>query len=88
MLFRSGPVEVALSRPGGMLPDFGGPEVRTFESIGRAWLSATRSGRRLLNMPVPTKSSRQFAAGRLLAPEHRDGKITFEQYLARRYPAP
>jgi len=27
----------------------------------------------------------QFAAGRLLCPDHRDGKITFEEYLDRKY---
>jgi len=37
---------------------------------------------------MPFKFSRQFSAGAVLTPEHRDGTITFEQYLARRYPKP
>jgi hypothetical protein len=39
----------------------------------------------MLNLPLPFKASRMFDAGRLLCPDHRDGKITFEQYLERKY---
>ena len=39
----------------------------------------------MLNLPLPFKASRQFAAGHLLCPDHRDGKITFEQYLELKY---
>jgi uncharacterized protein YbjT (DUF2867 family) len=73
--------------PAGWLPDFGGPEVRRFKSLAASWLEATRSKKRLLNLPLPFMFSRQFTQGRLLCPDHRDGTITFEQYLARRYGA-
>lgn len=79
-------VDVVRNGPAGLLPDFGGPEIRDFQGIARSWLAATRSHRRLVNLPLPLKFSRQFAEGRLLAPEHRDGTITFEQFLADRYP--
>ncbi len=78
-------VEVVLKDPAGRLPDFGGPEVRDFKSIARSWLDARKSKKRLVNLPLPFKFSRQFAEGRLLTPEHRDGKITFEQYLEEKY---
>jgi len=78
-------VEVVTRDPGGMLPDFGGPEVRTFKSIAESWLKARNSKKRLVNLPLPFKFSRQFAEGRLLCPDHADGKITFEQYLAEKY---
>jgi len=39
-------------------------------------------------VPLPMKFSRYFAEGRLLAPEHRNGTITFEQCIERRYPPP
>jgi uncharacterized protein YbjT (DUF2867 family) len=71
--------------PAGMLPDFGGPEVRDFKSIAESWLTARKLKKRLVNLPLPLKFSRQFAEGRLLCPGHRDGKITFEQYLWRKY---
>jgi uncharacterized protein YbjT (DUF2867 family) len=78
-------VEAVEDGPGGLLPDFGGPEVSDFRSIAESWRRARRLRRRLVNLPLPFKASRQFAAGRLLCPEHADGKVTWEQYLARKY---
>ena len=74
--------------PGGLLPDYGGPQTRDFKSIAESWLRARRSRRRLLNLPLPLRFSRQFAEGRLLCPDHRDGVITWEEYLERRYGTP
>jgi len=37
-------------------------------------------------MKVLFKFSHQFASGCLLAPDHKDGKITFEQYLEEKDP--
>jgi uncharacterized protein YbjT (DUF2867 family) len=79
-------VDVVTSKPAGMLPDFGGPEPRDFKSLAGSWLAARKPDMRLVNLPMPFKFSRQFSAGAVLTPEHRDGTITFEQYLARRYP--
>jgi uncharacterized protein YbjT (DUF2867 family) len=78
-------VEIVRQDPAGRLPDFGGPEVRDFKSIAQSWLGAHKVHKRLINLPLPFKFSRQFAEGRLLCPEHRDGKITFEQYLQEKY---
>ena len=78
-------VEVVTAQPAGMLPDFGGPEVRDFKSLATSWLASRKPQKRLVNLWLPFKFSRQVAAGRLLCPDHRDGTITFEQYLARRY---
>jgi uncharacterized protein YbjT (DUF2867 family) len=78
-------LEAVTAEPRGMLTDFGGPEVRAFDDLARAWLAARNSRRRLVDLPLPFKFSRQFAAGALLCPDHQDGEITFEQYLAQRY---
>ncbi len=77
--------QITTGSPVGRLPDFGGPEVRTFESIAESWLKARKLDKRLVNLPLPGRFSRQVAAGRLLTPDHKDGKTTFEQYLVRRY---
>jgi uncharacterized protein YbjT (DUF2867 family) len=79
-------VDVATSKPAGMLPDFGGPEVRDFKSLATSWLAVRKPNKRLVNLWLPFKFSRQFSAGAVLTPDHREGTITFEQYLARRYP--
>ena len=81
-------VEVVRAEPAGVLPDFGGPEVRDFKSLAASWLPLRKPNKRLVNLWLPLRFSRQVAAGKLLCPEHRDGTVTFEQYLARRYPAP
>jgi uncharacterized protein YbjT (DUF2867 family) len=77
---------VITGEPAGLLPDFGGPEVRTLGSLAVPWLTARHSQKRLVNLKLPFKFSRQFAEGRLLSPDHREGTITFEQYLEKRYP--
>lgn len=76
---------IALDSPAGRVPDFGGPEVRTLKSLAESWLKARKEQRRLLDLAMPFAFSRQFAAGKLLAPEHMDGKVTFEHYLVRKY---
>jgi len=79
-------VDVVLGEPAGMLEDFGGPEILDLESIAGSWLTARKENRRLVNLPVPFKFSRQWAEGVLTTPEHKSGKITFGQYLAETYP--
>jgi uncharacterized protein YbjT (DUF2867 family) len=81
-------VEVVTGEPDGLLPDFGGPEVRDLGGLAVPWLAARQSRKRLVNLQLPFKFSRQFADGRLLCPEHKDGTTTFEQYLEKRYPRP
>jgi uncharacterized protein YbjT (DUF2867 family) len=79
-------VDVVLGEPVGSLEDFGGPEICDFKSIAGLWLTARKESRKLVNLPMPFKFSRQWAQGVLTTPEHRSGKITFAQYLAETYP--
>lgn len=79
-------VKVVLAEPAGMLPDFGGPEVCDFKSLAQSWVASRKLHKRLANMWIPFKFSRQIAEGRLLCPDHADGKITFAQYLSDKYP--
>lgn len=79
-------VAIVLQEPKGVLPDFGGPEVRDFKSLAESWLKGRKRNRRLVNLKLPFAFSRQFAAGKLLTPEHKEGTITFEQYLEEKYP--
>lgn len=81
-------VDVAVETPAAMLPDFGGPEVRDFKSIAQSWLTARKEHRRVMNLPMPFKFSRRFAEGVVTCPDHKDGLITFDQYLAEAYPLP
>ncbi|MFI5824434.1 SDR family oxidoreductase [Streptomyces rishiriensis] len=76
--------ELAVGAPAGRAEDMGGPEVRTAESLARAFLKA--SGRRcaVLNVPLFGAAYRGFRSGGHLAPERAVGKGTFEDYLATR----
>lgn len=74
----------AAPAPGGRLPDFGGPEITTWDRIARDWAAATRSRRPVVTLPIPGGFSRAVAAGGLLAPDHRSGTITWQQWLAER----
>lgn len=79
-------VDVVLGEPRGTLEDFGGPEIHDFKSIAGSWLTARKESRKLVNLPMPFKFSRQWTEGVLTTPEHRSGRTTFAQYLAETYP--
>lgn len=77
-------VELATGAPAGRAPDFGGPAVRTSADLVRAYLRATRRRRAVVPVPLPGKVIRAVRSGANLTPDHRDGRITFEEYLAKR----
>jgi uncharacterized protein YbjT (DUF2867 family) len=71
--------------PSGRLPDIGGPQVQRASEIARDWLKASK--RRLLKIPVPAAGPLQgFAKGYNCCPENKTGKITWRDWLAKRYP--
>ena len=67
----------------GMAPDMGGPVVLGFRDIMRAYLERTRKRRIVFAATLPGKASRGFRAGHNLSPEHPDGRITWEEWLAK-----
>ncbi|WP_330456663.1 NAD(P)H-binding protein [Streptomyces sp. NBC_00820] len=77
--------EYALAAPAGRVPDMGGPEVRSLDSLARAYVRATGRHRPVVNVPLFGKTYRAFRAGGHLTPERAVGKGTFEEYLGRRF---
>lgn len=73
--------ELALGAPVGRAPDLGGPVVHEMADLVKAALR--RLGKRRLVVPVPLagKVAHGFRAGYNLAPEHADGRVTFEEFL-------
>jgi uncharacterized protein YbjT (DUF2867 family) len=71
--------------PGGRLPDIGGPEVRSASELARAWLKARGKRRLVLPLPAFGKVAAGFRAGFNCAPDARDGRMTWEQWLERKY---
>ncbi|MFJ9424183.1 SDR family oxidoreductase [Streptomyces sp. NPDC101249] len=76
---------LATAPPAGRVPDLGGPEVRTLESLARAYLTATDRRRALVNVPLWGRTYRALhEGGHLTGDEHALGRGTFEDYLHRR----
>ncbi|MFF5636086.1 SDR family oxidoreductase [Streptomyces sp. NPDC012825] len=78
--------ELATGEPAGRVPDMGGPEVLPFTELARIYLRAIGQHRRLLNVPLTGKAYRGFRAGGHLTPERAVGRVTFEEFLAKRLP--
>jgi uncharacterized protein YbjT (DUF2867 family) len=77
-------VELALGTPAGRVPDMGGPQVRTFVDLARAYLRASGRRRALLPVALPGKTFAGFRQGGHLTPEHADGQRTFDTFLSER----
>jgi uncharacterized protein YbjT (DUF2867 family) len=78
-------VDVVLREPTNQIEDFAGPEIADLKTFAEKWLAARKEHRLLLNLPMPFRFSKQWAAGNLTAPEGKKGKVTFEEFLADRY---
>lgn len=76
---------VVNERPSGLLPDVAGPEVLTLREMLREWKQARGSHKPVLNLPIPGKTAAAARSGLLTAPNERVGKITWAQWLHRRY---
>ncbi|MET8853264.1 NAD(P)H-binding protein [Amycolatopsis sp. NPDC004625] len=76
--------DLALADPAGRAPDFGGPEILAAAELAEAVGEASGRRRRIVPVTVPGEAFRAYAGGGHLAPGHRDGEITFRQYLAER----
>jgi hypothetical protein len=59
-----------------------GPDVRDVADLARVWLAAKGKRRPVLRPPVPGRTGRAFRDGVHLCPDHADGTITWEQWLA------
>jgi uncharacterized protein YbjT (DUF2867 family) len=75
-------VELALSEPVGHTSDVGGPEVWTAAELAKAYFMAAGRRRRVVEIPVPGKTAWAWREGALLCPDHRYGKIFWEEFLS------
>ena len=63
-------------------PDIGGPTVHTHQDLGRMFLAARGSRRKVVQMPVPGRIVAGYRSGANLAPDNPVGTIGFQDYLA------
>jgi len=73
--------------PGGRLPDIAGPQVRGAGELARAWLKARGKRRLLLPLPLFGKVAAGYRAGHNCAPDAKYGRVTWEEWLGRKYGA-
>ena len=69
--------------PAGRVDDIGGPAVLGHDDLGRIYLNARGSRRRVLSLPVPGGIVAGFKTGANLVPGNPIGTITFAQHLTR-----
>ncbi|MBT3152065.1 NAD(P)H-binding protein [Streptomyces sp. CHD11] len=79
--------ELAQGAPAGRVEDMAGPEVRTFDSLARAYLGATGRRRAVVKVPLRGAAYRAFRAGGHLAPDRAVGTVTFDEFLRERFAA-
>ncbi|WP_328859980.1 SDR family oxidoreductase [Streptomyces sp. NBC_00306] len=76
--------ELALGPPAGRVADMGGPQIRPLADLARSYLRATGRRRGIMPVRLVGKAYAGFRAGGHLAPERAVGRVTFEEFLARR----
>jgi uncharacterized protein YbjT (DUF2867 family) len=72
---------IAQSEPAGLLPEFGGPEILSFDDMINAWLRKTNSQRKWKLAPVAGPRWELFRSGVNLVPDNRFGMIGWTQFL-------
>jgi uncharacterized protein YbjT (DUF2867 family) len=75
-------VTLADGEPAGRVADIAGPEVHTHADLGRMFLAARGSRRRVVEVPVPGRIAAGYRSGAHLAPDNAVGTIGFADYLA------
>jgi uncharacterized protein YbjT (DUF2867 family) len=76
---------VVSERPVGLLPDVAGPEVLTFKEMLNEWKRVRGSHKLVVPLRVPGKFAAHVRKGDITSPNARVGKITWTQWLHRRY---
>lgn len=74
-----------LREPSGLLPDFGGPEVLSFEDMARSYLDFIKAGPKLQLEDSQSDRINLFRSGVNLCPGHADGKMTWQSFLEEQF---
>lgn len=74
--------ELALGSPAGYVADLAGPTVYAFADLLRSYLAAAGLRRLLVPVLLPGSAARAIRGGAIIAPEHADGRRTWEEFLA------
>ncbi|MFC6824990.1 SDR family oxidoreductase [Halopelagius fulvigenes] len=81
-------VDHATLTASGRIDSVGGPEIRSVGELAQAYRAARDLRRPIIRFPIPGKTMTAFRSGHATCPDHRVGRVTWEEWLAERYPAP
>jgi uncharacterized protein YbjT (DUF2867 family) len=74
--------ELVDAGPSERVPDIGGPEILSLHDMARLQRKVLGRALTVVELPLPGKTARAFAAGDNLCPEQAVGRITYADYLA------
>jgi uncharacterized protein YbjT (DUF2867 family) len=74
-------VQLAFSRPAGLVPDLAGPRVHATRDLVRSYVEATHRRRLLVPVRLPGKAARALRAGANLPKDGDVGTRTWEEFL-------
>ena len=77
------PPRSGAAEPAGRVADIGGPAVHEHTDLGRMYLAARKSRRRVVGVGAPGRIFAGYRSGANLVPDNSVGTVTFEEYLAR-----
>ena len=77
--------DIATGEPSGRVPEMGGPHVRDFAGLMRAYLTARGRRRLIVPVRVPGAVAAAYRSGGHLTPQHATGRRSWEEFLADRY---
>jgi uncharacterized protein YbjT (DUF2867 family) len=78
-------IELVQAGPSGRVADAGGPQVRTMGELATGWMRARGKKRTIVPLPLPGRAAAAFRRGQNTCPDERYGKVTWEEYLSRKY---
>ncbi len=78
-------VDCVAAGPAGRLTDMGGPEVQRLGDLLRVWLAARGLKRLVVRLPLPGGFAHALRNGYNTCPPYRQGKITWAEWLSRKY---
>lgn len=77
--------ELVDDEPAGRVPNLGGPDVLSLGEMARVWTDVRGLRRPLVHVPVPGRIAQGFRDGHTTVPDHRDGTISWRQWVEHRY---
>lgn len=78
-------VDHATLTASGRTDPVGGPEIHSARELAQAYRAARNLRRPIIRVPIPGDTVAAFRAGYATCPDHRNGVLTWEEWLAQRY---